>query len=276
MNAIFKTVVRLYFFYVFYFVIVFFYVFGYYGDQIEDKRDRGLSLKKQGKSIMNQKTKRVLIVDDHEIVRTAIKHLLSKKNDIEVVGEAENGTEALNLNDKLSPEVLILDLKLPGKLDGMAVAKRLLRRNKNIKILVLTACEHNHYLSRLLKLGVSGYLTKGVDGNELVQAIREVYKGNRYLSPELAQSVLLEKLDANKINAFTDLSERELQIFELIVTGKKLPDIAEQLNLSIKSIHSYKSNLCDKLNVKNDVELTLLAIKEGLIHLPIANNELES
>ncbi len=215
---------------------------------------------------MMSKTIDVLIVDDLDLVRTGIRHLLSSVKDINVVGEAEGGKEAIKLVRELSPQVVLLDLRMPD-IDGLEVAQKILRLNPKIKVLILTAYSDDVYPVRLLHLGVAGYLTKNASMEELVQAIHNACDGRRYVSPDIAQKLILKGLDNVENKPFGKLSDRELQVALMISQGRKALEISKNLNLSAKTINSYRYRIFDKLQVNGDVELTLLAIRHGLIDI---------
>lgn len=214
-----------------------------------------------------------MIVDDHALVRLGIKRLLDDVSDIEVIAEASTGEKALQLARTLSPDVVLLDMKMPG-IDGLEVTRRLTRSPTKIKIIVLTALVNETFPTRILQAGASAYLTKECGIEEMKDAIRKVHKGERYLSAEVAQSMALNSLNGDKENAspFDKLSERELQVTLMITKGMQVQEIGENLCLSAKTVNGYRYRLFSKLSIKNDVELTYLALKYGLIDSP--ENEL--
>lgn len=206
----------------------------------------------------------VLLVDDHDLVRTGIKRMLDDISGIKVVGEARTGEEAIKLGRKLKPQVVLMDVKMPG-IGGFEATRKLLRSDPDIKVLIVTICNNDLYPARLLQVGASGYLTKGASMEEMVQAIRAVNSGQRYISPEIASRLALKHVNDGDESPFEALSERELQVMLMITMGMKVQDIAEKLCLSPKTVNSYRYRIFEKLKVKNDVELTLLAIRHGLI-----------
>lgn len=207
---------------------------------------------------------KVLIVDDHGLVRTAIKRLLEDVKGLKVIGEAESGEEAIKLAKKDPPDVVLMDLKMPG-IGGLEATRKLLRIDENMRILVVTGCDAEPFPSRLLNAGAAGYITKGSDLDEMARAIRSVYAGKRYLSPEIAQHLALKQLRDDEENPLENLSQREAQVMQMITTGKRVQEISTILNLSPKTINSYRYRLFSKLNVESDVELTHVAFRHGLL-----------
>ena len=210
---------------------------------------------------------KVLLVDDHDLVRTGISRMLSDADDIIVVGEASNGEDAIQLAKNLNPHIVLMDVKMPG-IGGLEATRKLLKLCPHIKVIALTACEEEPFPSRLLQAGASGYLTKGAALAEMIQAIRVVQVGQKYLSPEIAQQLALKSFPTNRTIAhcpFDDLSERELQVALMIMRCHKVQDISDKLFLSPKTVNSHRYRIFEKLNVHNDVELTLLAVRHGML-----------
>ena len=207
---------------------------------------------------------RVLLVDDHDLVRVGIKSLLDTAAGIEVVGEAASGEDALKLIKELQPNVVLMDVKMPG-IGGLEATKRIARQYPDTKVLVVTVYADEPYPSRVLQAGAMGYITKGTSLDEMVQAIKMVNVGKRYLSPEVAQQLALKHLNDDGQSPFEQLSEREMQVLIMITSGQKVNDISDQLFLSPKTVNSYRYRLFEKLDVNSDVELTHLALKYNLI-----------
>lgn len=207
---------------------------------------------------------KVLLVDDHDLVRVGIKSLLEDVSGIEVIGEASSGEEAVQMTRKLHPDVVLMDVKMPG-MGGLEATKRILRADENVKVLAVTVYGEEPYPSRVLQAGAVGYLTKGADVKEMVQAIKTVSSGNRYLSPEVAQQLALKHLNDTGESPFDSLSEREMQVMIMITSGQKVQEISDQLCLSPKTVNSYRYRLFEKLGINSDVELTHLAIRHKLI-----------
>lgn len=204
------------------------------------------------------------MVDDHDLVRTGMKKMLDDVPGLKVVGEARTGEDAVKLGRKLKPDVVLMDVKMPG-IGGYEATRKLLRADPDIKVLIVTICNNDLYPARLLQVGAAGYLTKGATMEEMVQAVRAVHAGQRYISPEIASRLAFKHVSDTNESPFDTLSERELQVLLMITMGMKVQDIAEKLCLSPKTVNSYRYRIFDKLKVKNDVELTLLAIRHGLL-----------
>ncbi len=207
---------------------------------------------------------KVLLVDDHDLIRTGIKRLLTDESAIKVVGEAESGETAITLARQATPNVVLMDVKMPG-IGGLEATRKLLRIDPDIKILILTSCDEDPFPSRLLQAGAAGYLTKGCGVDEMIQAIKAVNVGQRYISPVIAQQLALKHLSDEDASPFDSLSERELQVMIMITSGQKVTDISDKLHLSPKTVNSYRYRLFEKLNINTDVELTHLAIRYGLL-----------
>lgn len=213
----------------------------------------------------------VLIVDDHDLVRAGINHMLSQAEGINVLGEASTGETAVQMTRELSPDVVLMDVKMPG-IGGLEATRKLLRISPNVKVLVVTVCDDDLFPSRLLQAGAVGYLTKGASMDEMLQAIRTVFTGQRYISPEVAKQLAFKHLVNDNESPFDALSERELQVMLMITEGMKVQDIAEKLHLSPKTVNSYRYRIFEKLTVKNDVELTHLAIRHNVLDMPDVNS----
>jgi len=208
----------------------------------------------------------VLLVDDLDLVRTGIKKMLDTVQGIKVVGEASSGEEALTQARKLIPDVVLMDVRMPG-IGGYEATRKLIRAHPDMKVLVVTVCDNDFYPARLLQVGAAGYLTKGATMEEMVQAIRSVHHGQRYISPDIAARLAFRHVSDEDESPFKSLSERELQVVLMITKGMKVQDIAAKLFLCAKTINSYRYRTFEKVGVKNDVELTLLAMKHKLIDL---------
>lgn len=211
---------------------------------------------------------KVLIVDDHALVRMGIRRLLDDLPDMDVVGEADSGEEALVLVKTHKPDVVLLDMKMPG-IDGWEVTRRLKKSHPQIKVIAVTALSTEPLPSRVLQLGAMGYLTKESGAEEIAAAIRKVAKGEKYLSAEIAQKMAINSLEALQGSPFDALSEREMQVMFMITSGMEVQDIAERLFLSTKTINGYRYRMFEKLGIKNDVELTYLAMKHRVIEKPM-------
>lgn len=207
---------------------------------------------------------KVLVVDDHDLVRTGIKRMLDDIQGIKVTGEARSGEDAVKIARDSRPDVVLMDVKMPG-IGGLEATRKLLRIDPDIKVLVVTVCDDDLFPAKLLQAGAAGYLTKDASMDEMVQAIRAVNSGQRYISPAVAQQLAFKHITDKEESPFSSLSERELQVMIMITHGCKPQEISEKLNLSPKTVNSYRYRIFEKLDVKNDVELTLLAIRHGLV-----------
>lgn len=211
---------------------------------------------------------KILIVDDHALVRMGIRRLLEDFPDIQVVAEAETGDTALNLAKTHQPDVILLDIKMPG-MDGWEVTRRLKKMNSNIHVIVLSAISTDPFPARVLQLGAMGYLSKESNIDEMVLAIRKVAQGERYLSTGIAQQMAINSLQAMEETPFDRLSEREMQVMLMIAKGLTVPMIAKALFLSTKTVNGYRYRMFEKLKIKNDVELIYLAMKHRVIEQPV-------
>lgn len=210
---------------------------------------------------------KVLLVDDHELVRTGIKSLLGTASGISVIAEASSGEDAIKIAREKQPNVVLMDLKMRG-ISGLEATRKILHHDPDAKILVLTVCNDDVFPIRLLRAGASGYLTKDCDADEMIRAIRSVQAGQRYISPQIAQRLALKRFSSDEESPFDTLSERELQVMLMITSGKKVQDIADKLHLSPKTVNTYRYRLFEKLGIKNDVELTHLAMRFGMVDNP--------
>lgn len=207
---------------------------------------------------------KVLVVDDHDLVRMGIVRMLADMDGIKVVGEAASGEDALRLARDLTPHVVLMDVKMPG-IGGLEATRKLLRLDPDMRIVAVTVCDEEPFPSRLLKAGAAGYLTKGAALEEMVRAIRTVASGQRYISPEIAQQMAFRNVDEEKTMPFDALTEREMQITMMIVNCQKVQEISDSLFLSPKTVNSYRYRIFEKLGIDSDVELTLLAVRHGLL-----------
>ncbi len=213
----------------------------------------------------------VFVVDDHALVRLGLVRLLEDVSGIKVTGVAGSGEEALQLARQTMPDVVLLDVKMPG-IGGLETTRRLIRINTEIKVIALSAFFDHPFPLRILQAGACGYLTKKSSLEELSVALKKVHSGQKYISPEIAQQLALKSLSesASDASPFDQLSERELQVMMMITSGLKVQEISAKLCLSSKTVNSYRYRLFDKLKIKNDVELTHLAIRHGLVDKEVA------
>lgn len=207
-------------------------------------------------------TIRVYLIDDHALVRTGMKLILSAETDVEVVGEAESGEEALPQLRRIKPDVVLCDLHLPG-LSGLDVTERIVRSDIGTRVVIVSVLEDGPLPKRLLEAGASGYIGKAGDATELLRAVRDVARGKRYLGNNIAQNLALSKV-AGDGSPFDGLSARELEVAMLLVQGLRQDDIARRLSLSAKTVNTHKSRLFEKLGVGDSIALARLAAQYGL------------
>jgi two-component system invasion response regulator UvrY len=210
----------------------------------------------------------VLLVDDHILVRTAIELMLNADSEISVVGNACTGEEALEWLENASqvPQVVVMDIHMPG-MGGVEASKRILKRYPNMKVIILTMHDEVPLPQQLLHLGVQGFLSKSCAAAEMVSAIKSVYQGKRYLSNDVANHIALSAT-MGEASPFEQLSQREMEIVMLTLQGATIPDMAQALMISPKTINTYRYRVHEKLRVRNDVELTRLARRYQLIEDP--------
>lgn len=208
---------------------------------------------------------RVIVADDHDLVRHGITRMLADHQHIEIVGQATSGEEALNLCRDLNPNVILMDVRMPG-IGGLEATRKLTTQNPDVRVVVVTACDEDPFPSKLLKAGACGFVTKGADVEEIVRAIDAAFRGQKYLSPQIAQQMALRSFDDNdQASPFDQLSDRELQICMMIINCHKVQEIADKLCLSAKTVNSYRYRMFEKLDISSDVELTRLAIRYGML-----------
>ncbi|MCC5857443.1 MAG: UvrY/SirA/GacA family response regulator transcription factor [Ectothiorhodospiraceae bacterium] len=207
---------------------------------------------------------RTLLVDDHQLVRSGIRRILEDAEDIQVVGEAGTGEEALHLARENRPDVVLMDVNMPG-IGGLEATRKLLHVHPEMRIIALTIYMDEPYPSKLMEAGAMGYLTKGCDVDEIIRAIRHVSRGERYIGADIARHMALSGFAGRAGNRFEKLSRREMQVMLMITQGHKLQEISDTLCLSPKTVSTYRYRLYEKLGVENDVELTHLAIRHGMI-----------
>jgi two-component system invasion response regulator UvrY len=206
----------------------------------------------------------VMLVDDHDLVRSGIKSMLTDVGDIEVVAEADSGEQAVRQAREIKPDVILMDLSMPG-IGGMEATRKITRSMPGAKIIAVTVHEDEPFPARLLEAGAVGYLTKGCDVREIIVAIKSVYLGEQYLTPEVAQKLALSFVNHRDKAPLEELTLRETQVMLMIVKGAPNKQISEKLCLSPKTTSTYRYRLFEKLGVINDVELTRFAIRHGLI-----------
>ncbi len=208
---------------------------------------------------------RIILCDDHGLIRRGIRDTLTEHPDLEVVGEAGEYGELRALMRKVTADVLVLDISMPGR-SGLDVLHALKEEGNPIKVLVVSMFPEDQYALRALRAGAYGYINKGGDPAQIVAAVRMVAQGRKYITPEMAQ-MLVENLTAPAAESGHEkLSDRELQTLTMIASGKKLSDIAEELSLSPKTVSVYRARVLEKLGLANNSELTVYAIRNGLVN----------
>ena len=206
---------------------------------------------------------KILLVDDHAVVRMGFKMLIEAEDDITVIGEAESGEGAIKLFQELKPDIIVIDITMPG-IGGIEAIDRIMAKDKNTKILVLSAHEDSVHPKRVLNAGAMGYLTKRSAAEELIKAIKSIHQGKRYLEPSIAQQMAITQLSGES-NPVEILSDREFEVFIALAKGKSTNDIADTLCLSPRTVGTHLYNIKQKLNANNSAEIALIAIRCGLI-----------
>ncbi len=209
-------------------------------------------------------TIRVYLIDDHALVRTGLKMILAGETDIEVVGEAENGEDALPQIRKLAPDVVLCDLHLPG-LSGLEITERITRGDLDSKVIIVSVLEDGPLPKRLLEAGACGYIGKAGDAGELLRAVRDVARGKRYLGSNVAQNLALSNVSGGSASPFDELSPRELEVAMLLSQGLRQEDIAKRLSLSAKTVNTHKTRLFQKVGIQDSIALARLAAQYGLL-----------
>ena len=207
---------------------------------------------------------RLVLADDHAILREGLKQVLRTQGDFEVVAEAQDGHEVLSRVRSLDFDVLVLDMSMPGK-SGVELIKQVKAEKPKLRILVLTMHEEHQYAVRAIRAGASGYLTKEGASAQLVNAIRKVAGGGAYISAEVAEQLALGAMPGAQAAPHETLSDREFQVFRLIAEGKSVSDIAERLNLSVKTVSTHKANLMQKMSMSTTGEIIRYAIANKLV-----------
>lgn len=205
----------------------------------------------------------VIVVDDHDLVRMGLVRLLGDADGIDVIKQGASGEDAIRLAKEHEPDVIMMDVRMPG-IGGIEATRKIHRQFPDIKIIAVTACGDDPFPARLLQAGASGYLTKGASSEEMVLAVRTVVAGQKYLAPNVAQKLALQNVGAGG-SPFSELSDREMQIATMICSCKKVQEISDKLCLSPKTVNTYRYRIFDKLGISSDVELTHLAIRHGIL-----------
>ncbi len=210
---------------------------------------------------------KILMVDDHALLRDGIRALLGLHEDIEIVGEASEGKEAIEKVRELLPEVVVMDIAMPG-MDGLEATRRIMKQNPKIKVLVLTQHDNKEYILSAIKAGAAGYVPKRALGSELVSAIRTVHKGDSFLYPSAAAALIEDYLQqAERGEPYDRLTAREREILKLIADGNTSREIAEMLFLSLKTVLGHRTKIMGKLDIHNRTELIKYAMRKGLVSM---------
>jgi two-component system response regulator NreC len=212
---------------------------------------------------------KLVLADDHSLIRVGLQSLIEKETDLQIIGQASDGRQTVSLVQKLKPDIVIMDISMPG-LNGIEATRQIKAIDENIKIIALSVHDEALYVRRMLKAGASGYLVKHSDFNELVEAIRAVMRDQLYLSPRISNELVrdyLKHLPDDEATAFSILSEREREILQLLAEGKTKQEIAKILFLSVKTVDSHRQNIMNKLSITTLSDLIRYAIREGISEL---------
>jgi DNA-binding NarL/FixJ family response regulator len=212
---------------------------------------------------------RIMIADDHEIVRNGLRSLIEKELDMEVIAEADNGRSAVRLALELAPDVVIMDIAMP-ELNGIEAARQIISALPRIKVIALSMHADKRYVMEMLKAGASGYILKDNAYEELARAVRTALKNHPYLSPQVTETVIGDYVQfalAANGSAFSLLSAREREVLQLLAEGNSTAQIAECLGISVKTVETYRQHIIEKLDIRSVAELTKYAIREGLTSL---------
>lgn len=212
-------------------------------------------------------TVNILLADDHTILRQGLRALLENENDFFIVGEAEDGLEAVQLAERESPDVMVIDLMMPG-LNGLEVTRQVRHTHPCTSIIILSMHAKEAYVLEALKNGASGYVLKDSRASDLIQAVKEVTAGRRYLSPPLTERAIeayLHKLQTDQLDIYETLTSRERELLQLAAEGKTNSEIAELLSISPRTVEVHRSNMMHKLNLKSQIDLVRYALKRGIL-----------
>ena len=207
---------------------------------------------------------KVVLVDDQDLVRTGIKLILQDVSDFNIVNEARSGEDAVSICRKSPPDVVLMDVNMPG-IGGMEATKQICRLAENTRVICLSQLKDEPIPSQVMQLGAHGFLTKDAEPEEVINAIYKVAAGQKYIAADIAQAMAMKSFGGANGNPFEDLSSRELDIAMRLTSGVRVPEIANQLNISAKTVNTYRYRMFEKLGVESDVELTHLALRHKLI-----------
>ncbi len=206
---------------------------------------------------------RILVADDHAILRDGIRALLGVHSDMEIVGEAEEGNQAVEKVLELAPDVVIMDIGMPG-IDGIEATRRIVKKSPKSKVLILTQHNNREYIVSAIKVGAAGYLPKKALGSELISAIRSVHQGGSFLYPSAAVAIIKEYLHAAEDDPYQSLTAREKEVLKLFAEGKTSREIADSLGVSLKTVNGHRMEVMKKLDLRNRAELIKYAIRKGI------------
>lgn len=207
---------------------------------------------------------KIIVVDDHDLVRTGIVRILKDVKDFVVVAELGSGEEAVDYCRKNDPDIILMDITMPG-IGGLEATRKIRRICDAAKVICVSMHKENPFPTKIMQAGAHGFLTKDAEPSEMINAIYKVHSGQKYVSPEIAQLIAIGQLDSNSGNPFDGLSDRELEITMMITRGIKVTEIAQHLNISAKTVNTYRYRMFDKLKVTSDVGLTHLALRHNII-----------
>ena len=213
---------------------------------------------------------KVVVADRQRLVRIGVAGVLKKSTGVEVIAEAGDGERAIELCRQLQPNIVLMDIAMPG-IGGLEATRRIIRMASGIKVIIVTSLIRDPFPVQALKAGANGYLSKKSAEEELEKAVKKVFVGQRYISTDVAQLLAFKNMDSNIVCPFEQLSNREMQIALMVVSCQRVPAISKGLHLSPKTVNSYRYRIFEKLMVSSDVELTLLAVQHGLIEAQIGN-----
>ncbi|MDF7798535.1 response regulator transcription factor [Pontiellaceae bacterium B1224] len=215
-------------------------------------------------------TIRLLLADDHQLMRDGLKALVDKEEDMLCVGEAEDGFSTIDMAEKINPHVIIMDVAMPD-LNGIEATRRILELNPNIRVVALSGHQNNEFVRQMLEVGASAYILKTRAYEEFSRAVREVMAGRKYLSPEIARGVVDEYVElaaaSDTDSAFILLTDREREVLQLLSEGSSTKEMADRLGISVKTVETHRRNIMDKLDLHSVAELTKYAISEGITTL---------
>lgn len=209
---------------------------------------------------------KILVVDDHAMMRDGIRALLSIYDDVEIVGEASEGREAIEKVGELAPDVAIMDIAMPG-MDGLEATRRIRKKNPTVKVLVLTQYDNKEYILSAIKAGATGYVPKRALGSELVSAIRAVHRGESFLYPSAATALIEDYRQQAEGEPYDRLTAREREILKLVAEGHTSREIADMLSINLKTVLGHRTKIMEKLDLRNRTELIKYAMRKGLVSI---------